>query len=31
LSNETPLLTDNRKHFPMPELELLPLPGHGEA
>ena len=25
LSNETPLLTDNRKHFPMPELELLPL------
>jgi predicted nucleic acid-binding protein len=21
-----PLLTDNRKHFPMPELELLPLP-----
>jgi tRNA(fMet)-specific endonuclease VapC len=31
LSNETPLLTDNRKHFPMPELELLPLPGHSEA
>jgi predicted nucleic acid-binding protein len=31
LSNETPLLTDNRKHFPMPELELLPLPGDREA
>jgi len=27
LSNETPLLTDNRKHFPMADLELLPLPG----
>jgi predicted nucleic acid-binding protein len=26
LGNETPLLTDNRKHFPMPELELLTLP-----
>ena len=26
LSNEVPLLTDNRKHFPMPELQLLPLP-----
>jgi predicted nucleic acid-binding protein len=26
LSNELPLLTDNRRHFPMPELELLPLP-----
>jgi len=26
LRNEVPLLTDNRKHFPMPELQLLPLP-----
>jgi predicted nucleic acid-binding protein len=26
LSNGCPLLTGNRKHFPMPELELLPLP-----
>ena len=26
LSNEVPLLTDNRKHFPMPELQLFPLP-----
>jgi predicted nucleic acid-binding protein len=26
LSRRLPLLTDNRKHFPMPELELLPLP-----
>jgi predicted nucleic acid-binding protein len=26
LSNEVLLLTDNRKHFPMPELQLLPLP-----
>ena len=26
LSGEVPLLTDNRKHFPMPELQLLPLP-----
>ena len=26
LSNQVPLLTDNRKHFPMPELQLLPLP-----
>jgi len=31
LSNEVPLLTDNRKHFPMPELQLLPLPGHNET
>lgn len=31
LSNEVPLLTDNRKHFPMPELQLLPLPGHSET
>ena len=26
LSNKVPLLTDNRKHFPMPELKLIPLP-----
>jgi len=26
LSNRVALLTDNRKHFPMPELQLLPLP-----
>ena len=26
LSGQVPLLTDNRKHFPMPELQLLPLP-----
>lgn len=26
LGRRLPLLTDNRKHFPMPELELLPLP-----
>ena len=26
LSGEVPLLTDNRKHFPMPELQLLPFP-----
>jgi len=26
LRNEVPLLTDNRKHFPIPELQLLPLP-----
>jgi predicted nucleic acid-binding protein len=26
LSNHAPLLTDNRKHFPMPELHLFPLP-----
>lgn len=31
LSNEAPLLTDNRKHFPMPELQLLPLPRNSEA
>jgi predicted nucleic acid-binding protein len=31
LSNTTPLLTDNRKHFPMPELEILPLPGDSRA
>ena len=27
LANRAPLLTDNRKHFPMAELKLLPLPG----
>jgi len=26
LSTKVPLLTDNRKHFPMPELKLIPLP-----
>ena len=26
IHNGLPLLTDNRKHFPMPELELVPLP-----
>jgi predicted nucleic acid-binding protein len=26
LSNGVPLLTDNRKHFPMPDLQLIPLP-----
>lgn len=26
LSNGVPILTDNRKHFPMPELRLVPLP-----
>jgi predicted nucleic acid-binding protein len=26
LSNEVPLLTDNQKHFPMPDLQLLALP-----
>jgi predicted nucleic acid-binding protein len=31
LSNGVPLLTDNRKHFPMPEMQLLPLPGLGES
>lgn len=31
LANQAPLLTDNRKHFPMPELQLVPLPEHGEA
>ena len=31
LSNHAPLLTDNRKHFPMPELQLLPLPERSEA
>jgi predicted nucleic acid-binding protein len=31
LSNQIPLLTDNLKHFPMPELQLLPLPNHSEA
>jgi predicted nucleic acid-binding protein len=31
LSDDVPLLTGNRKHFPMPELRLLPFPEHGEA
>ena len=26
IANQSPLLTDNRKHFPMPELNLFPLP-----
>jgi predicted nucleic acid-binding protein len=26
LSHRAPLLTDNRKHFPMPELQILALP-----
>jgi predicted nucleic acid-binding protein len=26
LAHQVPLLTDNRKHFPMPELQLLPMP-----
>jgi len=26
IANRLPLLSDNRKHFPMPEIELLPLP-----
>ena len=26
LANQVPLLTDNRKHFPMSELKLFPLP-----
>jgi len=26
LSHQVPLVTDNRKHFPMPELDLLDLP-----
>jgi predicted nucleic acid-binding protein len=26
INNEIPLLTDNRKHFPMPELQIFPLP-----
>lgn len=29
LSYRLPLLTDNRKHFPMEELEILPLPPAG--
>jgi predicted nucleic acid-binding protein len=31
LSHQVPLLTDNKKHFPMSELNLLPLPDRGEA
>lgn len=30
LTNGLALLADNRKHFPMPELQLLPLPGNTE-
>src|SRR5260370_32302348 len=30
LSNQVPLLTDNRKHFPEEGLELWPLPAYGE-
>ena len=26
ITNSLPLLTDNRKHFPMPEVQLYPLP-----
>lgn len=26
IGNKLPLVTDNRKHFPMPELQLVPLP-----
>ena len=26
IANQSPLLTDNGKHFPMPELNLFPLP-----
>jgi len=28
IHNRIPLLTGNRKHFPMPELQLFPLPEH---
>jgi predicted nucleic acid-binding protein len=31
LANQTPLLTDNQKHFPEEGLELWPLPAHGQA
>ena len=31
LGGQVPLLTDNRKHFPMPELQLMPLPGQSDA
>lgn len=31
LSNQAPLLTDNRKHFPEEGLELWPLPEQGET
>jgi len=31
LSNRTPLLTGNRKHFPMLDLQLLRLPEHSEG
>ena len=31
LRNEVSLVTDNLKHFPMPELRLLPLPSRSET
>jgi len=31
LGNRAPLITDNRKHFPMPELQLVPQVEDGEA
>jgi predicted nucleic acid-binding protein len=31
LTNEAPLLTGNRKHFPMSDLRLLSLPEHEKA
>jgi tRNA(fMet)-specific endonuclease VapC len=31
LGGQVPLLTGNRKHFPMPELQLIPLPSRTEA
>jgi predicted nucleic acid-binding protein len=31
LAHQTPLLTDNRKHFPEEGLELWPLPSHSET
>ena len=31
LNHGLPLLTDNRKHFPMPALQLLSLPSHRKA
>ena len=31
LTHKLVLMTDNQKHFPMPELQLLPLPENSEA
>lgn len=31
LTHKLVLVTDNQKHFPMPELQLLPLPDPGQA